>query len=498
VAANEAAMGYSGTMVVCGTCTNATFKGLKNGGRYTFTVVPTTSAGAAKGLQSPVAVPASDLCPSGQACVAVDGAVPTGTANSNAQGFLHSIDQNTDSSRVAALRPRFWRGHGDKQFNDLVAPYGVEMTQIVSDYWVYYHWDKDKGGANPPWADWSAYSNYVTALVQLAKSQGWTPAYWEIQNEPDAGYPYVPGTDTSIENTLAVYQHGYEAIKAADPNAKVLGPSLSGFTITRVPAHPEILDLTTFLDFANAHNLRFDALGLHETGAEHLPQAFDRQPDSVESHVAQLRGELFRWPNIGTPRIFVSEYGGGRMLSVPGWRVGYIASIEAAGVESATTSCWPFAPVINCEAGTLGGLLDGDKSTPRAAYWVHRAYADMRGTRIDTSDSVQSLSAFAIAEPGGRAWRALLGRHQSCTAQVNPLCQQPASATPAPSPVTVAIRVGGPDRTLTATVARIPDVNGTVPTQPPGNVQQVVVRGGVGRLVLPAFADGDAYTLRIA
>ena len=194
----------------------------------------------------------------------------------------------------------------------------------------------------------------------------------------------------------------------------------------------------------------------------------------------------------------MSEYAGGRTLSVPGWRVGYLASIEAAGVESASTSCWPFAPVINCEAGTLGGLLDSDKSTPRAAYWVHRAYADMRGTRIDTSDSVQSLSAFAIAEPGGRAWRVLLGRHQSCTAQVNPLCQQPASATPAPTPVTVAIRVGGPDRTLTATVARIPDVDGTVPTQPPGNVQQFVVRGGVGRLVLPAFADGDAYTLRIA
>ena len=272
VAANEAALGYSGTMVVCGTCTTATFKGLKNGGHYTFTVVPTTSAGAGKGLQSPVAVPASDLCPSGQACVAVDAAVPTGTANSSAQGFLHSIDQSTDSSRVAALRPRFWRGHGGTYFNGIVAPYGVEMTQILSDYWVYFNWDKDKGGANPPWADWAAYSDFVTKMVKLAKDQGWTPTYWEIQNEPDAGYPYVPGTDASIENTLAVYQHGYEALKAADPNAKVLGPGLSGFTITRVPAHPEILDLTTFLDFANAHNLRFDALSLHETGAEHLPQ----------------------------------------------------------------------------------------------------------------------------------------------------------------------------------------------------------------------------------
>jgi hypothetical protein len=302
----------------------------------------------------------------------------------------------------------------------------------------------------------------------------------------------------SIQNTLLVYKEGYEAIKAADPQAKVLGPSLSGFTIERVPGRPEILDLTTFLDFANTNHLRFDALSLHETAADHLPRLFDRQPDSIQSHVAQLRGELFRWPNIGTPKIFVSEYGGGRTLSVPGWRVGQLASIEAGDVESASTSCWPFADVINCTAGTLGGLLDTDKSTPRAAYWAHRAYADMRGTRVDSSDSVASLSAFAVAEGAGKAWRVLLGRHQSCTAAVNPLCQQPASATPAPMPVTVAVRVGGPDRTLTVVVQRIPNVAGNVPDPPPERTQQFVVRGGVGRLLLPSFADGEAYALRVS
>ena len=496
VRATEDGSGSHGTMVVCGTCTSATFRGLTNGKRYAFTVAGQTASGSTPALQSPTAVPSSPLCPAAQPCVAVDGGQAEGTAAGRMQGFLHGIDGYTNRARIAALQPTTWRGSPGKNWHGLVSPYGVETTEVLSDDWLVATFDKDKGGAAAPWEDWDAYRSFVTDLVQRAESEGWAPTYWEILNEPEGGLPYRTGPTASIDNTLQTYLNGYRAIKAADPHAKVIGPSTM-FTVEHLTNHPELLDLTTFLDFANAHNMHLDAISWHETGPDHL-QPFDRLPDSIANHVDRIRNELFRWPNIGKPQIFVNEYGNSGSLGLPGSNVGYLAALENAGVDSANISCSPLgsSDPAGCGNPTLGGLLDKDESTPRASYWVHRAYADMRGTRLDASSSVPFLSAFAVARGGG-SWEVLLGRHQSCTSPANPQCTEPASAVPAPIPVTVAIRVGGPDRTLTVAVQRIPDATGAMPDAPPTSSQHVVVKDGVVQLGTPAFADGEAYILRL-
>jgi hypothetical protein len=121
----------------------------------------------------------------------------------------------------------------------------------------------------------------------------------------------------------------------------------------------------------------------------------------------------------------------------------------------------------------------------------------MKGTRLDSSGSVPSLSAFASAGGANGPWQVLLGRHQSGTPAVNPLCKEPASAVPAPTALTVALRVGGPDRAVVMAVQRIPDTTGSVGDPPATSSQQIVVRGGVARFVIPAFADGEAYVLRL-
>jgi len=496
VRATEDGSGDHGALIVCGTCTSATFRGLTNGKRYTFAVAGQTTSGSTAALQSPAAVPSSALCPIGQPCVAVDATQAEGTAAGRMQGFLHGIDGYTNRARVAALQPTSWRGSPGKNWHALVEPYGVETTEVLSDDWRVATIDKDKGGPAAPWDDWNAYRSFVTDLVRQAESEGWAPTYWEIINEPDAGLGYHGSPQTNDE-VLQTYLNGYQAIKEADPNAKVIGPSTL-FTVEHLANHPELLDLTTFLDFANAHNMRLDAISWHETGPDHL-STFDRLPDSIVNHVDRIRNELFRWPNIGKPQIFVNEYGNGRTLGVPGWKVGYLAAEENAGVDAADVSCWPLDndDPAGCANPTLGGLLEKDDSTPRAAYWVHKAYADMRGTRLDASSSVPFLSAFGVAQGGGGPWEVLLGRHQSCTSPVNSLCQEPASAVPAPLPLAVAIRVGGPDRTVTVAIERIPDDSGPMPDAPPPSSQQVVVRGGVVRFSIPAFADGEAYALRL-
>ena len=168
-------------------------------------------------------------------------------------------------------------------------------------------------------------------------------------------------------------------------------------------------------------------------------------------------------------------------------------------MDSANTSCWALdnTDAASCSLATLGGLLAQDRSTPRTSYWVHRAYGDMRGTRLDASSSVPSLSAFAVAQGQNGPWQVMLGRHQSCTPATNSLCDQPASAVPAAIPVTVALRVGGPDRAMVLAIQRLPDAPGPMPDPPPTSSQQVVVRGGVARFVTPPFADAEAYILRL-
>jgi hypothetical protein len=497
VRASEEGAGDHGTLITCASCTSATFRGLTNGKRYTFVVFAQTASGNSTALQSPVAVPGSDLCLSGQACIAVDGGAPRGTAANRLQGFLHGIDGYTNRSRVAALHPTTWRGSPGKNWHTLLAPYGLETTEVLSDDWLVATFDKDKGGAAAPWEDWDGYRSFVKNLVKKAADEGWSPTYWEILNEPEAGLPYRTGPQVSIENTLLTYLNAYQAIKEADPHAKVVGPSTM-FTVERLPNRPELLDLTTFLDFANAHNMRLNALAWHETGPDHL-QPFDRLPDSIANHVDRIRNELFRWPNIGKPQIFVNEFGTGRALGVPGWRVAYLAALENAGVDSGNASCWALDNVdpSSCVLSTVGGLLDKDESTPRASYWVHQAYAGMRGTRLDASSSVPFLSVFAVAQGQNGPWQLLLGRHQSCTSPANSLCDEPASATPAPLPVAIAVRVGGPDRAITLAIQRVPDATGSMPDPPPTSSQQIVVRGGVARFVTPPFADGEAYVLRL-
>src|SRR4051794_41170992 len=61
VRATEEGTGAHGTLITCGSCTSATFRGLTNGKRYTFVISGTTASGNTAAVQSPVAVPGSDI-----------------------------------------------------------------------------------------------------------------------------------------------------------------------------------------------------------------------------------------------------------------------------------------------------------------------------------------------------------------------------------------------------------------------------------------------------
>ncbi len=479
---------YSGTLFACGTCTNVTFRSLTNGASYVFAVAARNDGGDSPAVRSGAVRPASDLCPDGP-CIAVEGGAGQGAASLRAQGVLHGVTADTDKSRISALKLRSWRGSGGKDNYNNAGRYASSTTQILSDYWF------KLIGPVPPWEDWTKYKSFVTQLVLTAKREGWSPTYWDVQDEPDYGLPYRKGSTVTQQNVLDVYKAAYEAIKTIDPTAKVIGPTLMGFQPDPDPKNPGALDLTTFLRYAAANNLKFDGIVWHETGAGHL-NPYEWTTESVVNHVDALRGMLTQWPSLGHPAILLNEYVQLRDLNVPGWVTGYISAMERGNVDEANVTCGLGNEVANCYAGTLGGMLSTDHTTPRAAWWVHRLYAEMTGTRVDVTSSVFGLSGFATSSSSGM--RILLGRHQSCTAAANWRCDEPASATPPATPLTIAVRVGGGDRMARVSVQRIPNTTDDVPALPPAGEQAVPIQGGVARVQVPQFADGEAYFVTVS
>jgi hypothetical protein len=455
-------------------------------------------ATAASPAASPVGpAAAAPLCFPGQQCVAVDGGVALGPATRKVAGFLHGIGPNTSPARILALRPTSWRASGGRGTHTQISLYTSITTEVLSDYWVGFTYDAKRGGGKPPWEDWSAYSTFVTNFVRAAKQDHWAPTYWEIQNEPDSWLGFPPGVKPTSAQALQVFRVGYDAIKRADPAAQIIGPSLSGFLARPIPARPELIDMTTFLDFAVREHMHFDAIAWHETEPNYIPEG-ERRPESIPSHVAQLRQMVAARPALGRPLVFVNEYMYSANIDVPGWRVGYMAALEQSNVDLASMSC-PLTTATDkgCYEPNLDRLLDSDGSTPRPGYWVVQTYAGMSGTHVATWTSDIHLSAFATKANEFGPVHVLLGRHQSCTPAVNPQCHQPLSATPAPVDLTVAVRVGGIDRQAVAGVMRIPNVNATMPVSEAPRFVNVPVRDGVARVPVPQFADGDAYALTV-
>ena len=92
----------------------------------------------------------------------------------------------------------------------------------------------------------------------------------------------------------------------------------------------------------------------------------------------------------------------------------------------------------------------------------------------------------------------LLGRHVSCTTAVNPQCHDPLSATPPPVNLTVAVRVGGPNRSAVVTIEHFPDANRSMQTPEAPKFVTVPVVNGVARVPVNNFTDGEAYSLTVA
>jgi hypothetical protein len=502
----------AGTLT-CRACTNAAFHGLPYGRRYTVTVVPTNDAGPGMPAASNPVVLANP-CPAAGACVTVDATASTGAAQHRALGFLNSLyPVGAIAARLQQLAPYRWRGSpnyqpGKATFDwsswDLAAASGAPTTLLLSNLWQS---ETNTGaGAKTPWSDWDGYRRWVTATVRAIEASGHRVSYWEVQNEP-ASPSYYSAADwqaSTPADYLEQFEVAYQAIKVADPAAAIVGPSLSHFADYPGQYDPHEIDLTTFLDFAAVHGLKLAAVTWHEIDDSlgTRPRDFNDQPQVIEDHLAEARRLIAERPALGHPQVWVNEYGRPADYALPGWALGDIAALEHARVDQAGRSCWPEpdargALVDDCPSPTLDGLLQLDGSTPRPDFWVYAAYARMTADLLVTTSSEETVSVLAGRDAHGVVV-AMVGRHVSCLPGANLRCAQPATALPAPAPVTVALRLpGAATGRAVVTVARVAPSSGPLPQPPTVFSGPLPVSAGLVVVPVPPVADGEVDILTV-
>jgi hypothetical protein len=435
----------------------------------------------------------SKPCP--LACVTVDATQSAGPALGRARGFLHSIGPKTDPGRVDALQPEHWRVSGTWNGGAgpaFAAQHGAKVTYVLSGDW---HDATTTGqGAAEPWADWDRYTTFITDTMNLVRAQGIAVEYWDIQNEPGGRGYYPPTIAPSADQLLLQFKVAYQAIKAADPNAKVIAPSLIAYADQPGEENAK-LDLRTFLDYASGNGLAFDAISFHDNRYLNRPDVYapdwwGMAPDEVIRSVERLRLLLAERPSLGSPAILVNEYSDPTTTGLPGWSVGRIAALEAADVDQANRTCWG-----TCEDGWLDGLLTGDGETTYPNYWVYAYYAQMSGNRAPVTTSNTSVTAFATTGADGTV-RVLLGRHQGC----NPGIQGercPNQPVLADGDVTLQVRV--PSRAVALVTAQAIPAAAAPLAAPVAKVTLPVsvTVDGVVTVPLRGVGDGDAWQITI-
>ncbi|MDQ6617828.1 MAG: hypothetical protein M3083_24545, partial [Actinomycetota bacterium] len=506
-------LAYRGYVRCQAECTTAAFWGLPYGRRYSVRVIPTNELGQG----APTGSNPVDLrspCPSLAACVTVDGTMAVAPARQRAQGFLNSIYPVGNMVALTRnLKPHSWRGSPTYQAAtgtldwsswDTGVATGAQTTMLLSNLWSAEH--STGSGARPPWADWAGYAAWVTDTVRTIEASGHQVTYWEIQNEPAGGGYFSPAdwAASTVTDYLEQFRVAYGAIKAADPAAQIIGPSLSHFADYPGEYDPREPDLVTFLDFAARNAMRLAAVTWHEIDDElgFHPRDFNILPQIIEDHVSEARQLIADRPGLGRPQVWINEYGHRRDYAIPGWTVGDMAALERASVDRAGRSCWteqdPGGSVYDdCPTPTLDGLLARDGLTPRANYWVYATYATMTGRIVSAASSDATVSVLATRDDRSDRVVAMIGRHVSCLPGVNLNCAYPDAVTVPPTTVTVGVLVPWAGANAQVTIARVPPRWDPV-VQPPTTFKgPVPVTGGRLILSLPAVADGDVFVVSV-
>jgi hypothetical protein len=496
------------TAIICGnSCTTATFRALAVGTPYAALIWPTNAAGYGVPVGTKIIAPTS-TCKVG-ACVTFDATTPIGAATHAASGLTDSVfPVGNDAADLTSLGMNMYRGTPNvtssgnfdwTDWNEVVAA-GAQTTLVLSNLW------SGENGSNPPtpWSNWSAYASWVTSTVQTIVASGEKVSYWDPMNEPgEPGY-YSAANFATATPALLLEQFlvTYDAIKAVDPSAAVIGPSLEHWSdypaeynsgSTTSPA----FDMVTFLNFAVANHIQLAAISWHaiDNGLGPNPTENTLLPVNLVDQVAEARQLLAARPSLGSPLIFINEYGIPDWEAIPGWDVAALAAFTDAGVNSGDLACWSD----DCATPTLDGLLGYDGTSTTAEYWERMVYASMSGNMITTTSSNDEVTAVGSYNSSSNTVTGLVGRGVGCSQTVACEGDFPTLRDAGPTSVTVTLTVPWSSGKASVSLSDIPgqDPSAAVGEPTPTNSTATITPapGGKGTITIsiPSFADGDAY-----
>jgi hypothetical protein len=203
--------------------------------------------------------------------------------------------------------PFHWSGneHGFYNYDYAIeaqAKAGINMIGLL-DYnpsWV--------KGSNPPTETWiEDWAGFVyTTVARYGRDRGLIK-HWELWNEPNVKeYGYDCGLHT-IEDFIGILKVGHAAVKAADPDAKVVMGGISGILKRPQPFNYDWLDYLERVGQAGGWEY-VDILAIHIYHPLAPEQAFRRF-----NRIANLRGELSHLDTLqqryGPKPVWITEFG---------------------------------------------------------------------------------------------------------------------------------------------------------------------------------------------
>jgi fibronectin type III domain protein len=497
------------TQVTCGSCTTTTLRNLAFGTTYVARVFTTATSGlGAATLSAPVTL--STSCPVG-ACVTFDTTRSLSATTGAYSGVLDSLyPKGNDQVDGSALGMSLYRAtpsptgpttYDWSSFNVATSDGAKTIVDLEGE------WNSAfKDNAPLPWANWAAYSIFITDTVKNMLASGHQVTYWEVYNEPGGDNPQAAALFSQETPQLLLQQFlvAYRAIKAADPSAKVAGPDLAFWSDYpgQWGSTYHGFDMATFLNFAAANDIQLGALTWHEI-VDNLgpnPESNTLLPADIEDHVAQAHALLAAHPSLGNPQIVIDEYGMPEVQKIPGWDVGYLAALTDAGVSLASRSCWDG----DCFTPDLDGLLLSNGSSPSADYYDRLVYASMSGKMVATTSTSDTVSALGSYNAKTGAIVGLVGRGVGCMQNLG-MCPLGWTDSKTASPNEVNVTMVVPWSTGTVSVL-LTDISGATPTlaasapSRQGLTESITPDGankGTITLTIPRFRDGDAYGITV-
>lgn len=322
-----------------------------------------------------------------------------------ATGFLHGLsDQLPATGSYEVLKPRIQRspaflgnpnmlpytppgesgqsGFSSPAYMNRLKAANVKQQVLLSDEYMWFglhqSWGWPGDAAHNGKTSFQLLDEKIDALLDAAMtdypaSEGWQ-IEWDLWNEPDQAEFW--GRDQA--QFFQTWKHAYERVRAKDPAAKIVGPSIAYF-VTQGSNPTRAGWLKEFLIFAKDNNVLPDIVSWHEMLN---PKEIPGQVEAVRAFMAAN--------GIADRPIDVNEYQGPGidLMQSPGNTVRFLSNLEGTDIRYAIRACWN--EDANQSDGSTNGLapgrLDNIMTTypfqPRALWQVYKSYAEMSGQMV--------------------------------------------------------------------------------------------------------------------